>query len=59
MTENILNRSIEFFELQLRRQTAAGEYAPNPFELAVLPFLSGEVLDGGLLLWHSLGAESV
>ena len=41
------NRSIEFFDAQFRRQSAAGEYALNPFETAVLPFLYGRVLDFG------------
>ncbi len=41
------NRSIEFFDTQFRRQAASGEYALNPFEQAVLPFLSGGVLDLG------------
>lgn len=41
------NCSIEFFDTQFRRQAAAGEYALNPFEQVVLPFLSGEVLDLG------------
>lgn len=47
MTPVPSNRSIEFFDTQFRRQAAAGEYALNPFEQAVLPFLSGEVLDLG------------
>lgn len=41
------NRSVEFFDAQFERQVAAGDYALNPFERAVLPFLSGEVLDLG------------
>ena len=42
-----MNRSVEFFETQFKCQAAAGEYALNPFELAVLPFLTGRVLDFG------------
>lgn len=42
-----MNRSVDFFEAQFRRQAAAREYALNPFELAVLPFLSRRVLDFG------------
>ena len=41
------NHAVEFFDTQFRRQAAAGEYALNPFEQAVLPFLSGEALDLG------------
>lgn len=40
-------RSVEFFDRQFRRQSAAGDYALNPFERAVLPYLHGEVLDLG------------
>lgn len=40
-------RSIEFFDTQFRRQVAASEYALNPFEKAVLPFVAGRVLDLG------------
>ncbi|MDB5866342.1 MAG: hypothetical protein JWO70_4148, partial [Betaproteobacteria bacterium] len=43
----MLNRSVEFFDTQFRRQSAAGEYALNPFEGAVLPLLSGRMLDYG------------
>src|SRR5438105_4619906 len=46
MTSNA-NRSIEFFDTQFRRQAETGEYTLNPFEVAVLPFLSGEMLDLG------------
>ncbi len=38
---------MEFFEQQFRRQAAAGDYALNPFERAILAHLSGEVLDLG------------
>lgn len=41
------NRAVEFFDTQFQRQTAAGDYALNPFERAILPFLSGDVLDLG------------
>jgi tellurite methyltransferase len=40
-------QSREFFERQFRQQVAKGEFALNPFEQAVLPFLSGGVLDLG------------
>ena len=43
----MLNRSVEFFDAQFRRQSAEGEYALNPFEAAVLPSLTGRVLDFG------------
>lgn len=39
--------SVEFFDTQFRRQSAAGELALNPFEQAALPRLSGAVLDYG------------
>jgi tellurite methyltransferase len=41
------NRSIEFFDTQFRKQIAAGDFALNPFESAVLPFVRGHVLDLG------------
>ena len=41
------NRSIEFFDKQFQRQVADSDFALNPFEKAVLPFLSGEILDLG------------
>ena len=41
------NRSIEFFDTQFRRQVSAAEYALNPFERAVLPYVFGDVLDLG------------
>jgi len=40
-------RSIEFFDTQFRKQVAAGDFALNPFEKAVLPFVRGRVLDLG------------
>ena len=39
--------ALEFFDRQFGRQVQANDYALNPFERAVLPFLSGEVLDLG------------
>src|SRR5215831_15636979 len=42
-----MNRSVEFFDKQFQRQAAKRDFALNPFEKAILPFLSGEVLDLG------------
>jgi len=39
--------AVEFFERQFRTQVAVADYALNPFEQAVLPFLRGDVLDLG------------
>jgi len=41
------NRTVEFFDSQFQRQVLAAEYALNPFERAVLPFVFGGVLDLG------------
>jgi len=41
------NRSIDFFDAQFRKQAAEGDFALNPFEQAVLPFVRGRVLDLG------------
>jgi tellurite methyltransferase len=41
------NRSVEFFDTQFQRQVARHEYALNPFEQAILPFVYGSVLDLG------------
>ena len=41
------NRSIDFFGAQFERQIEAGEFALNPFEALVLPYLKGNVLDLG------------
>lgn len=41
------NHSVEFFDRQFARRAQTGEYALNPFEQAVLPYLFGEVLDLG------------
>ena len=40
-------QSIDFFDRLFREQVAKGEFALNPFEQAVLPYLSGGVLDLG------------
>lgn len=40
-------KSITFFDEQFQQQIAKGEFALNPFEQAVLPHLSGGVLDLG------------
>ena len=40
-------KSITFFDQQFQQQIAKGEFTLNPFELAVLPHLSGGVLDLG------------
>lgn len=42
-----MNRAIDFFEQQFRRQTADGVTGLNPFEALALPFLQGDVLDVG------------
>lgn len=42
-----MNRSVDFFDRQFARQSAKHDFALNPFEHAVLPFLSGDVLDLG------------
>lgn len=39
--------SIEFFERQFARQVGEADYALNPFERAILPHLSGDVIDLG------------
>jgi tellurite methyltransferase len=39
--------ALEFFDRQFERQVEASDYALNPFERSVLPFLSGDVLDLG------------
>lgn len=40
-------RSTHFFDQQFQQQITRGEFALNPFEQAVLPHLSGGVLDLG------------
>jgi tellurite methyltransferase len=47
MRLRLKNRSVDFFDKQFARQVAEREFALNPFEQAVLPFLSGHVLDLG------------
>jgi tellurite methyltransferase len=42
-----MNRSIEFFDEQFRRQASDAALALNPFEAMTLPYLRGEVLDVG------------
>jgi tellurite methyltransferase len=42
-----MNRSIDFFETQFRRQAREGDFALNPFERLALPYLSGSTLDLG------------
>jgi len=39
--------AVQFFDRQFERQVGAADYAPNPFEQAVLPFVHGDVLDVG------------
>ncbi len=41
------NHSVAFFDTQFQKQVGTGDFALNPFELAVLPHLSGRVLDLG------------
>ena len=41
------NASVRFFDEQFQRQVADAEYALNPFEVAALPYLRGEVLEYG------------
>lgn len=43
----ISNASVRFFDAQFERQVRDGEFALNPFELAALPWLRGDVLDYG------------
>jgi tellurite methyltransferase len=39
--------AVQFFDRQFERQVGAADYALNPFEQAVLPFLHGDTLDLG------------
>ncbi|MGW8269528.1 MAG: class I SAM-dependent methyltransferase [Burkholderiales bacterium] len=39
--------AVQFFDRQFERQVGTAEYALNPFEQLVLPYLHGEVLDLG------------
>lgn len=43
----VRNRTVEFFDTQFQRQVVAADYALNPFERAILPFVFGDVLDLG------------
>jgi len=47
MRSRFKNRSVDFFDRQFARQVAEHDFALNPFEQAVLPFLLGDVLDLG------------
>src|SRR6516225_2492202 len=47
MSSRLESCSVDFFDKQFGRQVAEREFALNPFEQAVLPFLSGHVLDLG------------
>ncbi len=47
MSPRLKNRSVDFFDKQFARQLAERDFPLNPFEQAVLPFLSGDVLDLG------------
>jgi len=42
-----VNRSIDFFDTQFRKQVASRDFALNPFETLALPFTHGRVLDLG------------
>lgn len=42
-----MNKSIDFFDAQFARQVAANDLVLNPFELAILPLVRGDVLDLG------------
>lgn len=50
--------SVEFFEPQFQRQAAERDFALNPFERAILPFLGGEVLDLGCGLGNLAAAAA-
>jgi tellurite methyltransferase len=43
----MVNRSIDFFESQFRRQIAKRDFALNPFEQLALEYVSGMILDLG------------
>ena len=43
----IANRTVDFFDVQFKKQVEAREFTLNPFEEAALPHLSGRVLDLG------------
>jgi tellurite methyltransferase len=42
-----VTRPVDFFDRQFARQAIEADYALNPFERAILPYLRGEVLDLG------------
>lgn len=42
-----MNRSVDFFNIQFKRQISGGDFALNPFEKLALQFLRGRVLDLG------------
>ena len=42
-----MNRSVDFFDAQFRKQVAQRDFALNPFEAAVLAAVRGRVLDLG------------
>lgn len=42
-----MSHSVDFFDTQFRKQVAGSDFALNPFEIAVLPFVKGRVLDLG------------
>ncbi len=42
-----MNRSVDFFDTQFKRQIAANDFTLNPFETLALPYLRGRVLDLG------------
>lgn len=47
MSSLLNNLSVAFFDKQFERQVAERDFALNPFERVILPFLSGDVLDLG------------
>jgi len=51
--------AVQFFDRQFERQVGAADYALNPFEQAVLPFLHGDVLDLGCGLGNLALAAAV
>lgn len=42
-----MNRSVEFFDTEFRRQVEASDFALNPFEMLAAPYVRGRVLDLG------------
>lgn len=46
-SETKVNQSIQFFDVQFRKQLAQQELSLNPFEQAILPFVKGKMLDLG------------